>query len=219
MNSHWYAVANLSLFTTAALDRKKLSKSRDVRQYHICPTCHDHFKKPQGEAAIFAEFTAKFVNHVQLCSDRDTMITELKPPKNPILRFKNYKWTHHARFAIYGDFETTNTPVPDLCTTCFEMYEHANGRQDKARIVQKCKENNHPPDPHNNCLRCRIAVQGLFTSGLTKCILECGTVRYLTPSDEMCVVCADEYARQVALIQHANNCVEEGCIECDGRDR
>ena len=84
--SHYSLIKNFS-----RLFRSQIT-SRTNGQIYICKKCFTHFTKEE-----------LFQKHIKYCSTNETVAVKM-PPRNTMLRFKNYYKQLPIPFVVYADF-------------------------------------------------------------------------------------------------------------------
>jgi hypothetical protein len=215
IKGHWFCINSLPKFAA----RKYFSVASNPNDPKIvtseekciaCPHCSRKFAVGKNSSV-----TTKYTQHRQTCKS-DT-ISELKMPseRDKFLYFKDYAKTHPARFSIYLDFETTNSPLPILCTTCHEMYKSAVGKDAMAAVVKNCSESRHTPSKYNDCSKCYqtyLLVKRNFR-------LACIDLEHIAEdSEKMCDECNILVTDEMKQYAHSPDC-DINCTECNGRER
>ena len=206
---HWFAVSNLNVFLATRYGGVG-GKNDTTRRLDVCPHCCATFSKA-GTAGVFTE---KYLKHRDVC--RFNTLTDIRMPLHKNMFFKNIKNSHHARFSIYADFETTNTPLPDMCGTCYELYSEAPAKEGKQLVVEECLQLKHTPNKFNGCATCTQKYVLINKTIKSTCF------KVHNPSDtvekKVCRSC--QIKRKIAIdkIDHDKKC-DASCTECSGRDR
>ena len=94
-NSHYCLVKNIS-----ALFASQINKHKGTR--YFCLNCFNGFKSPDS-----------LDKHKEYCYNNECVKISM-PPQNTFLRFKNFRYSEKAPFAIYADFESLIKPM-DNC--------------------------------------------------------------------------------------------------------
>ena len=94
-NSHYCLVKNIS-----ALLSSQINNHKGARYY--CLNCFNSFKSPDS-----------LDKHKEYCYNNECVKISM-PPQNTFLRFKNFRYSEKAPFAIYADFESLIKPM-DNC--------------------------------------------------------------------------------------------------------
>ena len=95
-NSHYCLVKNISaLFTSQINNNHKGTR-------YFCLNCFNGFKSPDS-----------LDKHKEYCYNNECVKISM-PPQNTFLRFKNFRYSEKAPFAIYADFESLIKPM-DNC--------------------------------------------------------------------------------------------------------
>ena len=95
-NSHYCLVKNIS-----ALLSSQIKNNHDHKRYY-CLNCFNGFKSPDS-----------LDKHKEYCYNNECVKITM-PPQNTFLRFKNFRYSEKAPFAIYADFESLIKPM-DNC--------------------------------------------------------------------------------------------------------
>ena len=95
-NSHYCLVKNIS-----ALFASQINNNHDHKRY-FCLNCFNGFKSPDS-----------LDKHKEYCYNNECVKISM-PPQNTFLRFKNFRYSEKAPFAIYADFESLIKPM-DNC--------------------------------------------------------------------------------------------------------
>ena len=95
-NSHYCLVKNIS-----ALLSSQIKNNNEHKRYY-CLNCFNGFKSPDS-----------LDKHKEYCYNNEC-VKILMPPQNTFLRFKNFRYSEKAPFAIYADFESLIKPL-DNC--------------------------------------------------------------------------------------------------------
>ena len=95
-NSHYCLVKN-----TSALFASKIINKHEHKQFY-CLNCFNSFKSPDS-----------LNKHKEYCYNNEC-VKIVMPPQNTFLRFKNFRYSEKAPFAIYADFESLIKPM-DNC--------------------------------------------------------------------------------------------------------
>ena len=206
---HWFAVSNLNVFLATRYSGVD-GKNDSTRRLDVCPHCCATFSK----ASTAGTFTEKYLRHRDVC--RFNTLTDIRMPLHKNMFFKNAKNSHHARFSIYADFETTNTPLPDMCGVCYELYTGASARDGKQRIVDECVRLNHVTNKFNGCATCTQKYVLINKTIKSTCF------KLHNPSDsidkKVCLSCQTKRKIAIDKIDHDKKC-DASCTECTGRDR
>ena len=94
-NSHYCLVKNISALLSSQIN------NNDHKRY-FCLNCFNSFKSPDS-----------LDKHKEYCYNNEC-VKILMPPQNTFLRFKNFRYSEKAPFAIYADFESLIKPL-DNC--------------------------------------------------------------------------------------------------------
>ena len=94
-NSHYCLVKNIS-----ALFASQINNHKGTR--YFCLNCFNGFKSPDS-----------LDKHKEYCYNNECVKISMPPP-NTFLRFKNFRYSEKAPFAIYADFESLVKPM-DNC--------------------------------------------------------------------------------------------------------
>ena len=94
-NSHYCLVKNISALLALQINNHKGTS-------HICLNCINGFKSPDS-----------LNKHKEYCYNNEC-VKIVMPPQNTFLRFKNFRYSEKAPFAIYADFESLIKPM-DNC--------------------------------------------------------------------------------------------------------
>ena len=94
-NSHYCLVKNISALLALQINNHKGTS-------HICLNCFNGFKSPDS-----------LNKHKEYCYNNEC-VKIVMPPQNTFLRFKNFRYSEKAPFAIYADFESLIKPM-DNC--------------------------------------------------------------------------------------------------------
>ena len=94
-NSHYCLVKNIS-----ALFASQINNHKGTR--YFCLNCFNGFKSPDS-----------LDKHKEYCYNNECVKISM-PPQNTFLRFKNFRYSEKAPFAIYADFESLIKPM-DNC--------------------------------------------------------------------------------------------------------
>ena len=95
-NSHYCLVKNIS-----ALFASQINNNHKGTRY-FCLNCFNSFKSPDS-----------LDKHKEYCYNNECVKISM-PPQNTFLRFKNFRYSEKAPFAIYADFESLIKPM-DNC--------------------------------------------------------------------------------------------------------
>ena len=95
-NSHYCLVKNISALFASQIN----NKHKGTRYY--CLNCFNGFKSPDS-----------LDKHKEYCYNNECVKISMPPP-NTFLRFKNFRYSEKAPFAIYADFESLIKPM-DNC--------------------------------------------------------------------------------------------------------
>ena len=93
--SHYCLVKNISALLSSQIN------NNDHKRY-FCLNCFNSFKSPDS-----------LDKHKEYCYNNEC-VKILMPPQNTFLRFKNFRYSEKAPFAIYADFESLIKPL-DNC--------------------------------------------------------------------------------------------------------
>ena len=94
-NSHYCLVKNISALLSSQIN------NNDHKRY-FCLNCINSFKSPDS-----------LDKHKEYCYNNESVKISM-PPQNTFLRFKNFRYSEKAPFAIYADFESLIKPI-DNC--------------------------------------------------------------------------------------------------------
>ena len=94
-NSHYCLVKNISALLSSQINNHKGTR-------YFCLNCFNSFKSPDS-----------LDKHKEYCYNNEC-VKILMPPPNTFLRFKNFRYSEKAPFAIYADFESLIKPM-DNC--------------------------------------------------------------------------------------------------------
>ena len=94
-NSHYCLVKNISALLSSQINNHKGTR-------YFCLNCFNSFKSPDS-----------LDKHKEYCYNNEC-VKILMPPQNTFLRFKNFRYSEKAPFAIYADFESLIKPL-DNC--------------------------------------------------------------------------------------------------------
>ena len=94
-NSHYCLVKNISALLSSQIN------NNDHKRY-FCLNCFNSFKSPDS-----------LDKHKEYCYNNECVKISMPPP-NTFLRFKNFRYSEKAPFAIYADFESLIKPL-DNC--------------------------------------------------------------------------------------------------------
>ena len=94
-NSHYCLVKNISALLSSQIN------NNDHKRY-FCLNCFNSFKSPDS-----------LDKHKEYCYNNECVKISMPPP-NTFLRFKNFRYSEKAPFAIYADFESLIKPM-DNC--------------------------------------------------------------------------------------------------------
>ena len=94
-NSHYCLVKNISALLSSQIN------NNDHKRY-FCLNCFNSFKSPDS-----------LDKHKEYCYNNECVKISM-PPQNTFLRFKNFRYSEKAPFAIYADFESLIKPM-DNC--------------------------------------------------------------------------------------------------------
>ena len=94
-NSHYCLVKNISALLSSEIN------NNDHKRY-FCLNCINSFKSPDS-----------LDKHKEYCYNNESVKISM-PPQNTFLRFKNFRYSEKAPFAIYADFESLIKPI-DNC--------------------------------------------------------------------------------------------------------
>ena len=94
-NSHYCLVKNISALLSSQINKHKGTSN-------ICLNCFNGFKSPDS-----------LDKHKEYCYNNECVKISM-PPQNTFLRFKNFRYSEKAPFAIYADFESLIKPM-DNC--------------------------------------------------------------------------------------------------------
>ena len=94
-NSHYCLVKNISALFASQIN------NNDHKRY-FCLNCFNSFKSPDS-----------LDKHKEYCYNNECVKISM-PPQNTFLRFKNFRYSEKAPFAIYADFESLIKPM-DNC--------------------------------------------------------------------------------------------------------
>ena len=94
--SHYCLVKNIS-----ALFASQIKNNHEHKRYY-CLNCFNSFKSPDS-----------LDKHKEYCYNNECVKISM-PPQNTFLRFKNFRYSEKAPFAIYADFESLIKPL-DNC--------------------------------------------------------------------------------------------------------
>ena len=94
-NSHYCLVKNISALLSSQIN------NNDHKRY-FCLNCFNSFKSPDS-----------LDKHKEYCNNNEC-VKIMMPPQNTFLRFKNFRYSEKAPFAIYADFESLIKPL-DNC--------------------------------------------------------------------------------------------------------
>ena len=92
-NSHYCLVKNIS-----ALFASQINNNHEHKRYY-CLNCFNGFKSPDS-----------LDKHKEYCYNNECVKISMPPP-NTFLRFKNFRYSEKAPFAIYADFESFIKPM------------------------------------------------------------------------------------------------------------
>ena len=91
-NSHYCLVKNISALLSSQIN------NNDHKRYY-CLNCFNSFKSPDS-----------LDKHKEYCYNNECVKISM-PPQNTFLRFKNFRYSEKAPFAIYADFESFIKPM------------------------------------------------------------------------------------------------------------
>ena len=94
-NSHYCLVKNISALLSSQINNHKGTS-------YFCLNCFNGFKSPDS-----------LDKHKEYCYNNECVKISM-PPQNTFLRFKNFRYSEKAPFAIYADFESLIKPL-DNC--------------------------------------------------------------------------------------------------------
>ena len=94
-NSHYCLVKNISALLSSQINNHKGTR-------YFCLNCFNSFKSPDS-----------LDKHKEYCYNNECVKISM-PPQNTFLRFKNFRYSEKAPFAIYADFESLIKPL-DNC--------------------------------------------------------------------------------------------------------
>ena len=94
-NSHYCLVKNISALLSSQINNHKGTR-------YFCLNCFNSFKSPDS-----------LDKHKEYCYNNECVKISMPPP-NTFLRFKNFRYSEKAPFAIYADFESLIKPM-DNC--------------------------------------------------------------------------------------------------------
>ena len=94
-NSHYCLVKNISALLSSQINNHKGTR-------YFCLNCFNSFKSPDS-----------LDKHKEYCYNNECVKISM-PPQNTFLRFKNFRYSEKAPFAIYADFESLIKPL-DYC--------------------------------------------------------------------------------------------------------
>ena len=94
-NSHYCLVKNISALLSSQINNHKGTR-------YFCLNCFNSFKSPDS-----------LDKHKEYCYNNECVKISMPPP-NTFLRFKNFRYSEKAPFAIYADFESLIKPL-DNC--------------------------------------------------------------------------------------------------------
>ena len=94
-NSHYCLVKNISALLSSQINNHKGT-------LYFCLNCFNSFKSPDS-----------LDKHKEYCYNNECVKISM-PPQNTFLRFKNFRYSEKAPFAIYADFESLIKPL-DNC--------------------------------------------------------------------------------------------------------
>ena len=94
-NSHYCLVKNISALLSSQINNHKGTR-------YFCLNCFNSFKSPDS-----------LDKHKEYCYNNECVKISM-PPQNTFLRFKNFRYSEKAPFAIYADFESLIKPM-DNC--------------------------------------------------------------------------------------------------------
>ena len=94
-NSHYCLIKNISALLSSQIN------NNDHKRY-FCLNCFNSFKSPDS-----------LDKHKEYCYNNECVKISM-PPQNTFLRFKNFRYSEKAPFAIYADFESLIKPL-DNC--------------------------------------------------------------------------------------------------------
>ena len=94
-NSHYCLVKNISALLSSQINNHKGTR-------YFCLNCFNGFKSPDS-----------LDKHKEYCYNNECVKISMPPP-NTFLRFKNFRYSEKAPFAIYADFESLIKPL-DNC--------------------------------------------------------------------------------------------------------
>ena len=93
--SHYYLVKNISALLSSQINNNNHKR-------YFCLNCFNSFKSPDS-----------LDKHKEYCYNNECVKISMPPP-NTFLRFKNFRYSEKAPFAIYADFESLIKPL-DNC--------------------------------------------------------------------------------------------------------
>ena len=91
-NSHYCLVKNISALLSSQINNHKGTR-------YFCLNCFNSFKSPDS-----------LDKHKEYCYNNECVKISMPPP-NTFLRFKNFRYSEKAPFAIYADFESFIKPM------------------------------------------------------------------------------------------------------------
>ena len=205
---HYFPIKNLDVFYSKRYYTTSTKQnSPATEKLQICPYCHKRFKALSKD-----NLSICYREHVDSCTD--TNETERKMPYYPLFKFKNYKNIHRTRFIAFLDFETTNTPVPLLCISCYHFYTEALSLAKKKHIVNNCQEQKHIPCPANGCPICEKTYFTIQKNFSIKC-KDLHSTKQKTKLSLCDNICYKNFIKQVNKISHIETCAEN-CQDCGG---